>query len=159
MINGAPLKDEMSVIEYFGEEAKTDNRFTGLLNDMNVVTIMIETGDTIMLNETLTPNLYRMLNDGINCTNNVSKNKTNISEFIGITGSASTGSIDHDRYQYNLPYSIVNMLPDSYRTIYAHDVGGDGDGNCDIYNIKALMPMLGFDEAYLHEDLCPDLPM
>ena len=42
---------------------------------------MIETGISQMVNETLTPTLYSMISDGINCENNYFKNKINIRIF------------------------------------------------------------------------------
>ena len=37
----------------------------------------------MMVNETLTPNLYNMMDKGIDFTSNYCKNKTNVSEYIG----------------------------------------------------------------------------
>lgn len=159
LIDGAPLIDDIDMINYFDRKVDTDNEFTGLLKNMNVVTIMIETGDRIMVNETLTPNLYKFINEGINCENNYSKNKTNVSEFIGITGSAPTAGVNSYQYEYELPYSVPNMMPSNYRTIYVHDVGGEGVNDRDIYSRKNLIPELDFEEYYFHEDLLPDEPI
>lgn len=141
--------------EYFKRPVDTKNEYTGLLEGYNVVTIMIETGAEIMVNETLTPNLYSMLNDGINFTQNVSKNKTNISEMIGITGSSSSSGI-YDNIEYVIPFSIPNMLSKKYTSMYFHDTGGEGNQNKDLYKRKTLMPYFGFDECYFHEDMYPD---
>ena len=50
---------------------------------------MIETGVDLNINEELTPNLYKLKTEGIDFINNHSKNKTNISEIIGIVGSVA----------------------------------------------------------------------
>ena len=52
----------------------------------NVITIMVETGCSFLINEELTPNIYNLSTDSFNFINSISKNKTNVSEFIGITG-------------------------------------------------------------------------
>lgn len=141
--------------EYFSTPVDTNNDYSGLLKDYNVVTIMIETGAEIMVNETLTPTLYQMLNEGVNCNINISKNKTNISEMIGITGSTSSLSINSSS-NYVLPFSIPNILADDYKTMFFHDTGGEGLSKKDIYNRKDLIPQFGFENSYFHEDIHPD---
>lgn len=162
LISGAPLLGDEEMLNYFRQEVDVDNSYTGLLgSDTNVFTIMIETGDDLMLNETLTPNLYNLTQSGINCVNNVSKNKTNISEFIGITGSApSSGIIEASWYDYKLPYALPSML-NGHDTYFIHDTGADPDGknDRDIYSRKELMPKLEFDNIYFHENIYPDTPI
>ena len=69
---------------YLTNKVDSTSNYTGLLKDYNVVTIMIETGTTYMVNETLTPNLYNMMQEGLNFENNYFKNKTNVSEYISL---------------------------------------------------------------------------
>ena len=158
LISGAPLLGEEEMINYFTSEIDAKNSYTGILNkDTNVVILMIETGDDLMINETLTPNLYNLSKQGINCVNSVSKNKTNISEFIGITGSApSAGVIGASWHEYDLPYSLTNMMND-HISYYAHPTGAnpDGSNDRDIYSRKELMPKLDFDKIYFYEELFP----
>lgn len=135
--------------EYFKKEVDTDSGvFHGLLKDYNVVTIMIETGDDMMVNETLTPTLHKMLNKGINFTNNYSKNKTNVSELIGITGSSSTKGLS-SKVEYKLPFSLPNLLNDTHSTMYFHDVGESND----IYNRDKVISRYGFENTYLHDEI------
>lgn len=141
------LKD---ISEFLTSKVDSKNEYTGLLSNYNVVTIMIETGTSYMVNETLTPNLYSMMYDGINCNNNYFKNKTNISEYIGIVGNYPTSGLGNSKEELVLPFSLPNMLSD-YNTMYFHDVGNKRD----IYSRKKLMPVLGFDNSYFHEDLLP----
>lgn len=143
--------------KYFKSEQDTTNYsdYTGLLKDKNVFTIMIETGAEMMVNEYLTPNLYSLLKEGVNCSNNVSKNKTNISEMIGITGSSISSGIKEE-IDYVLPFSLPNMLDDNYTSYFFHDTGGEGINNMDIYNRKKKIPEYGFDKVYFHEDIYPD---
>ena len=71
--NSPTIKDTSSIFDdtHMDEQTKdirkflanpidSINDFTGLLNGYNVVTIMIETGTSHMINETLTPNLYNL---------------------------------------------------------------------------------------------------
>ena len=136
--------------KYMSKPVYTDNEYTGLLKGYNVVTIMIETGASIMVNETLTPNLYNMMDKGIDFTNNYCKNKTNVSEYIGIVGTYPTSGIK-PKQPNAVPFSIPNLLDDSYRTMYFHDVGTQRD----IYSRKTFIPTLGFEETYLHDELLP----
>lgn len=160
LVNGSNNIDESDLIKYFTQTESVDNNYTGLLKDMNVFVIMVETGDSLMLNPTLTPNITSLTETGLYCSNNHSKNKTNISEFIGITGSAPSMGIQADKYDYYLPYSLPNMLGDRYTKMYFHDVGKVGLNDRDIYSRHVLMPKLNFDRSYFHEDLYPaDTPI
>ena len=89
------------------EDYVSKDSISGVCKGYNIVEIMIETGTNSVINETLTPNLYNLTHDGITFNNNYSKNKTNISEFIGICGSATTGI---SNYSNTVPYSIANVL-------------------------------------------------
>ena len=122
---------------------------------------MIETGDDLMINEYLTPNMYALTQDSLYCENTLSKNKTNISEFIGLTGSAPTAGVLASRYDYNLPYSLVSQLNNiDYHTMYFHDTSAEPEHDMDLYGREVLMPKLGFDNSYFHEDLFgEDYPM
>lgn len=156
LLNGAPLLSDAEMINYFSLKQEHDNDYTGLLEGKNVFVIMVETGDDLMINETLTPNMYKLTQDSLYCTNNYSKNKTNVSEFIGMVGTAPTSGIwgQNEDQHYVLPFSSISMLDDTYNTMYFHDVGTEEDNDTDIYSRYELMPKLGFDEIYFHEQLC-----
>lgn len=122
-----------------------------LFKNYNVLTIMIETGCSFLVNEELTPNLYSLKSDSINFTNSYSKNKTNVSEFIGITGSGTSvtkimsGSLENK-------YAITNVLNESgYTTKYFHD----NDGS--FYGRKEEMENLGFSETYFANRVNPEV--
>ena len=161
ILNGAPKPDEQKMIDYFKRKVDYQNSFTGLLEGKNVFVIMIETGDDLMINEYLTPNMYALTQESLYCENTLSKNKTNISEFIGLTGSAPTAGVLASRYDYNLPYSLVSQLNNiDYHTMYFHDTSAEPEHNMDLYGREVLMPKLGFDNSYFHEDLFgEDYPM
>ena len=141
---------KMSRLDKFFNEAPDikETEFSGLCEDMNVVTIMVETGVSFSINEYLTPNLYRLYNDGVAFTNNHSKNKTNISELIGILGSTGENAKSSG---YTAPYSVPNMLnTKGYRTSFFHD------NDSSFYSRDKIIPSLGFANSYFLEDINPE---
>ncbi len=132
---------------YYIEDDETNyldkDLLTGVCKGYNVVEIMIETGTNSVVNETLTPNLYNLTKEGITFNNNYSKNKTNISEFIGICGSVTTGISNYSSY---VPYSLATVLNKfDYTTSFFHANRGS------FYNRSTIMPNLGFDMTYLNK--------
>lgn len=117
----------------------------------NVITIMIETGAYFLLNEYLTPNLYSLIDDGINFTNCYSKNKTNVSEFIEITGSGADMSLVQKGTLKN-KYSIVSLLNEKgYYTQYFHD------NTQTFYNRDKEMENLEFQRCYFADEVNPEV--
>lgn len=116
----------------------------------NVITIMVETGVSFLINEELTPNIYNLSTDSLNFINSISKNKTNVSEFIGITGSGTDiNSVMSGKLKNK--YSLPNILKnEGYLTQYFHD----NDKN--FYNREAEMYNLGFDKCYFANDVNPE---
>lgn len=131
----------------------------GLLEGYNVLTIMIETGSVYMMNPVLTPNLYNLASRGLNFTNNYSKNKTNVSEIIGILGSSASNGIDYQSPNVGRSFSnsIPNNIPEEYDTYFMHDTDG-GTGN-DLYNRQTFIPQMGFENVLLHDELHPNTPI
>ncbi|MBQ3254043.1 MAG: sulfatase-like hydrolase/transferase [Acholeplasmatales bacterium] len=125
-----------------------ENPAFGFLEGMNVITIMIETGCTFAINEYLTPNLWRIKEEGLFFNNNLTKNKTNISEYIGIAGSAprQMGS------GYEVPFSIPNLLKNKgYETNYFHC------NYSDFYQRGSVIEKVGFENRYFVLDIAPNL--
>ena len=143
-------EDIKEIDAYFAvDEEQETNSYTSLLKDMNVITIMIETGVPFAINEYLTPNLYKLQTEGINFNNNHSKNKTNISELIGILGSTDGYSVDK---KFKSPYSIANILKQNgYTTSYFHN------NVKSFYSRDEYIPSLGFDNTYFLEDINPEV--
>jgi len=125
--------------------------YEGLLENQNVIMIMLESVQPFALDQYLTPNLYRLRNEGIYFDKAVSRNKTNLSEFIGMTGSypltkaLSPSSVDYDFSSW----SLVSLLPDNYVTTYVHN------NEKTYYERGELMPQVGFDNAYFFDDIYP----
>ena len=102
------------------DEKAAKNNYSGSIQGYNVLEIMIETGVPFTICENLTPNLYKITTEGINMPRAYSKNKTNVSEYIGIVGSTPS-PISSDGYDTS-NYSLAGMLNDlGYTTSYFHN--------------------------------------
>jgi lipoteichoic acid synthase len=135
-------------------ESNLNISYSGLLEGKNIITIMVESGQSFAINEYLTPNLYKMSTEGLYFPNHHSENKTNVSEIIGILGSYPSDDINTSKYDYDFQYSMPNMLNDlGYHTTYFHENLGS------FYDRENTMPALGFEDVYLHEELFPDEPI
>lgn len=145
--------DSISGSLFFDTDCSYSSDFTNSIvsfKNYNVITIMVETGCSFLVNETLTPNLYKLSSDSFNFSNSYSKNKTNVSEFIGITGSGTSitsimsGTLENK-------YSIVNELKNKgYLTQYFHD------NDESFYNRGDEMRNLGFDKTFFANDINPE---
>lgn len=140
-------------IDYVYQDSDKDDSYTGLLSGYNIITIMIETGIYDAISKEFTPNLYYLQSNGLNLSNNYSKNKTSVSEIIGFTGSYPSSGINYD-YNYNSDTSIYNLqidvptslpllLKDTYITSFYHDGRG-------LYARNSLYNDFGF-ESWKHE--------
>ncbi len=146
-INDALISKEELIKEYFTENEQKYNEINDLTSSgkkYNVLEIMIETGIPEGVNETLTPTLYKLQQEGINFTNNHSKNKTNSSEFIGINGSMPSAIVPTG---YNCqPFSLPNVLNKmNYNTSYFHC------NSYDFYKRGEYIPDFGFDYCYFDD--------
>lgn len=130
---------------------KNETTYTGLLEGMNVITIMLESAQEVAIDPFLTPNLFRLQQEGIAFTNFYSVNKTNVSEQIGITGNYPTIPYPINLLNYDLFFSLPNLLKEEYETQYFHDNNGS------FYLRGKMMADLGFKSIYLHGDLFPEL--
>ncbi len=127
-----------------GEESK-DNYYTGSLKDMNILTIMVESMPSYVINKDLTPNLYKIYKEGLYFNNNLCKNKTNYSEILGMVGSQNY-PIELEK-GFDNPNSLANILKNKgYDTRYFHD----NDGT--FYDRIRYIKEIGFDKSYFHKD-------
>ncbi len=149
-----PTTNEVVTASTTTEENDTQSLFVptdyfGLLEGKNVISIMLESIQPFAINEFLTPNLYNLTNLGLYFPANYSENKTNVSEMIGICGNYPTINFLPEIYNYDFSFSIPNILNDTYSTSYFHD------NIPDFYSRGSLMPQLGFEKTYFHDDLYP----
>ncbi len=142
------LTDDTEDPDVGGTLAEETDYF-GLLEGKNVITIMIESGQPFAVNETLTPNLYKLTQEGLYFSNNYSENKTNVAEMSAITGNYPSINFLPSSYDYDFSFSMPNILNDTYSTMYFHD------NVASFYSRGDLMPQLGFENIYLHDDLYP----
>jgi len=128
------------------------SEYFGLLEDANVITILVESLQPFAVNETLTPNLYRMTEEGLYFPNNYSENKTNVSEIISITGNYPTFYFLPNTFDYDFSHSLPSILSKAYNynTAYFHDNVGS------FYAREKLFTPIGFEELYFHDDLFPE---
>lgn len=127
-----------------------DNDYTGILEGKNVITILLESVQPFAINETLTPNMYQMTQEGLYFEESYSENKTNHSELIAILGNYPMTSVNFNSYTYDYSYGMPQVLSElGYKTTYLHD------NVASFYSRGTLMPELGFENLYLHEELYP----
>lgn len=120
------------------------NEYTGSLSNMNVLEIMIETGSTVGVSQTLTPNLYHIMYNSVEVNRSYTKNKTNVSEFIGINGSTEQTISSSG---YDNPYSLAKVLSkNGYVTTYLHD------NYSSFYNRDEIIKKAGFENTIFHPD-------
>lgn len=130
-------------------EDSLPSEYFGFLENANIITIMVESLQPFAVNEVLTPNLYKMTQEGLYFPNHYSENKTNVSELIGITGNFPSTLFLPKGSTYDFPYSLPTVLSEDYRTAFFHD------NNSTFYSRGNVMPMVGFEEYYFHNNLFP----
>ncbi len=124
--------------------------YFGLLEGKNVITILLESVQGFAINETLTPNMYMMAEDGLYFDNSYSENKTNHSELISMIGNYPMTSVNFGANTYDFSYGMPSTLQElGYTTNYFHD------NLSTFYSRGILMPNMGFENTYLHEELFP----
>ena len=141
--------------------------YYGISQNNNVIVIMVESLEWFAIDPHYTPNLYNLMNNALSFSSYYARNKTNVSEGIGILGSypkdtqfttfyRANSSLD----KLNLPFSLPNMLKDNNEnliTSYFHDYYGY------FYGRNMVLPTFGFDnvtclekiEAYQNETINP----
>lgn len=135
------------------KEQNNVNEFTGLLKNKNIITIMLESTQSYGFDPYLTPNLWKLSQEGLNFTNNVSRNKTNVSEFIGLLGTYPVTEQLDGKEKYYLPFSVANILnEEGYITHYLHE------NTKEYYSRDKIMPQVGFDGSYFYEDYYDNEP-
>ncbi|MCK5732484.1 MAG: LTA synthase family protein, partial [Tenericutes bacterium] len=107
------------------------------------------------INEVLTPNMYRLTNEGLYFENSYSENKTNAAELVSIIGNNPSIYLGSKFNDYDFSYSLPLLLKENegYITSFFHD------NVPEFYSRGYLMPQIGFDYNYFHDDLFPDQDM
>ncbi len=139
-------KDEniKSVYSYFSNATATKkNEYTGMFEGKNLIFILAESFNSVVVDEKLTPTLYKLIHSGFHFNNFYSPVflSTTGGEFQSMTAlipSADTISEWHKGEAY-LPYSLGNILSkEGYTTNAFHN------WEYDFYERNKTMPELGF---------------
>lgn len=153
-------KEELN--NYFNTKEQHEvNEYSDLYKGYNVITILSETLETRFIDETLTPNLYRMRENGLSFDNYYTtvfqQGATCNSEYMSLTGYGAITTNDWsnnvcDAYSSNeIPYALPNQLKEiGYSTYYFHS------GFEWFYNRKEMVPSYGFETVKFQEDLFRD---
>ena len=118
------------------ENIDTNNKYTGMFKDKNLILVMMENIDTWMINEETMPNLTKIMNGGINFNNHYSPSYTDgytyQTEFIVNTGYVPKFYANAPAYAYasNVwPYALPNLFADK-----DYDVNSYHTNPPDFYN-------------------------
>lgn len=110
----------------FAETEKIKNKYTGIFKDKNLIFIQLEGIDNWLITKEDTPNLYNLLNSGINFNNHYSYynggGSTFNSEFAVNTGFITPLSYTQNAYTFNknnFPYSMAHLFKNDGYTINA----------------------------------------
>ncbi len=128
-----------------------ENIYTGAIDEKNVVLIVIESGEWYGINKEYTPTLYAMAEQGIRATNFHSRDKTNVSEAIGIMGSyPSITELEPAQVLGNsMPYALSNIfVSEGYTTNYFHANDGKFYKRNEVFS-----SLFGFEYLYFIEDM------
>lgn len=147
-------KDEIN--KYFKENKKnhSSNKYSGIFKDKNLIFIVAESFDYIALNDTLTPNITKLMNEGIYFNNYnvpVYPRTTCDTEIIYNTGlipSITEGPTcyTYNRNSYNI--SLANLFKNSgYVTNAFHS------NSKEFYTRNLVYKGLGYDNFYGQDEL------
>ena len=142
-------KDEVEEF-YSNKETKT-NEYTNIFKDKNVLFIHAESIQSMFINETITPNLYKLKNEGIYFNNYYSEESAGTSSDTEFTITNSilpigTGTVftSYDKNEYN---SLIKSFKNKgYYTFSMH-------GNiCEYWNRDKMYQKIGYDRFYCYDD-------
>ena len=132
----------------------TDNEYTGLFKDKNVIYIMMESIDSWVVDKDTMPTLYKMMNEGINFNNRYSPffngGQTINTEFALNTGlySISDQSAIYDIEDMDYKYSLANSLKKAGYSVNSFHAN---TGN--FYNRTSFHKLMGYERHYSALDM------
>lgn len=145
LINSTDDKTLKSMHSYFNSSIPTtQNEYTGLFKDKNLIFILAEGFNEVAVDEQRTPTLYKMIHEGFNFTNFYSPVflSTTGGEFQATTGLIPTQGVlgswykNNNQMQYSLGYSFKD---------YGYSVQSYHDWTYTYYDRDKTMKTLGFD--------------
>lgn len=135
--------DEDEILKTLEANEVRENKYATLYGN-NLIMIMVESLDSYGIDPVNTPTLYKLTKDGYYFNNYYSNNKTNISEFISLTGyvpNSNTTMLYSDN-DLSVKYSLPNLFKQlGYSANYFHSYIGS------FYNRDNINTKLGFDDV------------
>lgn len=148
-LNFRKKTDSLNIISlnnYFSTRAPSNkNEYTGIFKGKNLIFITGESFDFNVIDEDITPTLYKMREEGIYFTNHYTPiyyASTSDGEYTNLTGNLPKEGVwsyleSKDKY---LPYSYGNILKNKgYKTYSYHN------GRYDFYDRYLVQPNFGYD--------------
>ena len=138
------------VEEFYNNKEIKPNEYTNIFKDKNVLFIHAESIQSMFINETITPNLYKLKNEGIYFNNYYSEESVGTSSDTEFTITNSllpigTGTvfINYDNNEYN---SLIKSFKNNgYYTFSMH-------GNiCEYWNRDKMYKKIGYDHYYCYD--------
>ncbi len=123
-------EDLLEIVDNFlvKKEGHESNEMTGILEGKNLIIIQMESIDDWLITQEVMPTVYRLMLEGINCTNMYtpiySSGSTFSTEFAFNTGMypGTQGAIPFSYAQNEYPYTIANILHNrGYETNSFHE--------------------------------------
>lgn len=153
--NLSEAKDNVS--NYLKSKVNKDNKneYTGIMKGKNLIYVLMESEDDWMINEKVTPTIYKMMNHGFNFTNHYSPGyitgDTISTEFIANSGIYPNIAKLAPNYAYvnnSYPYSIANVFTnEGYIVNSFHRSSGT------IYNRINMHSSLGYQKYHNYYDM------
>lgn len=151
-------EDENDIVKYKNWTEHNGNDYTNIFKGKNLILVQAESFAPQAINEQLTPNLYKIKEEGMYFNNYYAPlypANTNDTEFASQTGLLPSLSGKVTAYSYatnEYPYSLANLFKEqNYSSESYHTFTGD------FYNRYLFHESLGFDEFHDLRDIAPNL--
>lgn len=139
-------KTEIKNIHYYmaNETPTKQNKYTGMFKDKNLIVITAEAFSPIAINETLTPTLYKLVNQGFTFTNFYSPIyyvSTSDGEYVSLTSLLPKESV------WSFYKSSKNYLPYVYGNVFknlGYETYAFHDGQYKYYDRNLSHPNMGY---------------
>lgn len=139
-------KTEIKNIHYYmaNETPTKQNKYTGMFKDKNLIVITAEAFSPIAVNETLTPTLYKLVNQGFTFTNFYSPIyyvSTSDGEYVSLTSLLPKESV------WSFYKSSKNYLPYVYGNVFknlGYETYAFHDGQYKYYDRNLSHPNMGY---------------
>lgn len=150
------IEARLFVNNYIDENYKEDNNeYTGIFKNKNLIFVMMESMDDWLVNENVTPTMYKMIQHGFNFNNHYSPayvtGETANTEFIANTGMYPSIDRLSPNYAYvnnNYPYSIASLFKNEGYTVNSFH-----RSNGFLYNRSIMHISLGYEKYHSYVDM------